>query len=511
MGCRLLTWAVVLSGCFGRRLGRRGLSAPLRAAGQPGTHNCTVHWHTQPLDHFSFVGDAEIHLRYFVYEGAYVSGGPVFFYTGNEANVELYVNATGLMWESAQRFGAKLVFAEHRFYGESLPINNTDWRAMPLAQLTHEQALADFASLIRELTKPLAVDTAVIAFGGSYGGMLAAWLRMKYPALVDGAIAASAPILAFGAFDTNAYWRVVTTDASPQAGAHESCAANVRRAWPVIFKLGSTAPGLARLRQILRICPRTGEDRNSTLSIAMLAANAFDTLAMGNFPYASNYLVFQQTGDAEIVLPPWPVRVACARMAADDQLNAKVAANETLDGADEDSLLSLLLDATNVLNNASGAVACFDEPLDLNFDGIWDYQYCTEMLPQETYFATDGAGDMFWPRSYDLEAITKHCRKALGVSPRPEWIETLYGGAAVGGASWKSTTNIVFSNGLLDPWSAVGVLESLSDSVIAVVIPQGAHHLDLFFSHASDPPSVLQARKDELSQVERWVAAKKRR
>ena len=47
--------------------------------------------------------------------------GPIFFYTGNESPVGEYVNNTGLMWELGERLGALLVFAEHRFFGLSVP------------------------------------------------------------------------------------------------------------------------------------------------------------------------------------------------------------------------------------------------------------------------------------------------------------------------------------------------------------------------------------------------------
>mmetsp|Transcript_8763 Transcript_8763/g.15060 ORF Transcript_8763/g.15060 Transcript_8763/m.15060 type:complete len:96 (+) Transcript_8763:458-745(+) len=51
-----------------------------------------------------------------------------------------------------------------------------------------------------------------------------------------------------------------------------------------------------------------------------------------------------------------------------------------------------------------------------------------------------------------------------------------------------------------------GVVESLSPSLVAIVIENGAHHLDLMWSHPLDPPSVLEARLTEKRHMHKWVA-----
>jgi hypothetical protein len=67
-----------------------------------------------------------------------------------------------------------------------------------LVYLSSEQALADLAEFIVNIKNTYSIPNSAkwVAFGGSYPGSLAAWLRMKYPHLLHAAVSSSGPLLA---------------------------------------------------------------------------------------------------------------------------------------------------------------------------------------------------------------------------------------------------------------------------------------------------------------------------
>src|SRR3989338_193613 len=86
--------------------------------------------------------------------------------------------------------------------------------------LSSEQALADYADLLRWYQSSSNPVLPVVSFGGSYGGMLSAWFRMKYPNIVVGALSSSAPILQFeglAGYDPNAYNQIIYDDYAMQS------------------------------------------------------------------------------------------------------------------------------------------------------------------------------------------------------------------------------------------------------------------------------------------------------
>lgn len=144
----------------------------------------------------------------------------------------------------------------------------------------------------------------------------------------------------------------------------------------------------------------------------------------------------------------------------------------------------------------------FQRPSDevSKFDDLWEYIICAETYQPQS---VDGVHDMFWPIPWNYTADDERCRAKWGIGINPRWGVIQYGGRK----ALRAASNIIFSNGDLDPWSGTGVLESAFESVIALKVEGGAHHLDLMFATPLDPPGVVAAREVEKQHMTRWIQA----
>lgn len=177
-----------------------------------------------------------------------------------------------------------VIFAEHRYYGESMPYGNKSMERDYIKYLTSEQALADYAYMINTFKEqiPGSKNSPVIVFGGSYGGMLSAWFRMKYPNLAAGAIAASAPIWQF-IIDCDGFARVNTETFKK---ASPVCPALIRASWSAINSIGKTKKGLDDLKSIFKLCnPLENVDELKDWLV-----DVYGNAAMSDYPYATNFL-----------------------------------------------------------------------------------------------------------------------------------------------------------------------------------------------------------------------------
>ncbi|KAJ8280669.1 hypothetical protein GJAV_G00057550 [Gymnothorax javanicus] len=444
----------------------------------PSTLSYKTYYFDQKIDHFGFLLNGTFKQRYLVNDQHWhQENGPILFYTGNEGDITWFCNNTGFMWDKAEELGAMLVFAEHRYYGESLPFGQDSYLdAEHLNYLTSEQALADFAVLIKALKKtiPGAQNSPVIAIGGSYGGMLAAWMRMKYPHVVIGALAASAPIWQFPDMVPCGVFYKILTDNFHRSG--KGCSESIRASWQAIDNVTSTAEGLEWTSHEFSLCAPL----KNKVEVAVFKSWLQETwvnLAMVDYPYEADFLQ---------PLPRWPIQVVCRYL--------------THPTAPALQLLHGISQAVKVYFNYTGNTQCLNmsqtATKNLGNKG-WDYQACTEMVMP---MCTDGVQDMFEPQDWDFGAFAEECQALFGVRPRSDWADTVYGGKNI-----KSHTNIIFSNGGLDPWSGGGVTKSLSGSLISIFMPEAAHHLDLRFNTNYDPQSVLDARALEVKYFKLWI------
>ena len=85
----------------------------------------------------------------------------------------------------AEKFGGLVLVSEHRYYADSKPFGKNSWDKGNVNFLGLENPMMDYVNLIQHVKDQYnAHDSPVVTFGSSYSGMIAVWMRMKYPSLV---------------------------------------------------------------------------------------------------------------------------------------------------------------------------------------------------------------------------------------------------------------------------------------------------------------------------------------
>ncbi|GAA5864820.1 hypothetical protein JCM3774_004240 [Rhodotorula dairenensis] len=145
--------------------------------------------------------------RYWFDATFYKSGGPVYLLDGGETSGEDRIPflETGILRILSEATGGLGVILEHRYYGESFPVDRLDTDSLRF--LTTEESLHDSAHFARTVVFPglkthnlSASNVPWIYYGGSYAGAKSAFARKLFPDVFWGALASSAVTTAVADF-----------------------------------------------------------------------------------------------------------------------------------------------------------------------------------------------------------------------------------------------------------------------------------------------------------------------
>lgn len=481
------------------------VDALLKAQGVEATSNSTTYFYNnQVLDHFdsSVVASPspKWSQRYYVDSTFWGGEGfPVFLYIGGEGP-QSAPSSRLLMYTLAEEHQALMLALEHRYYGESFPV--PDMTNENMIYLTSTQALADLARFVSyvkafdpsvpdadsspSLDLPASpASSKFVTFGGSYPGNLATWIKLKYPALVEGTVGSSAPV--FGEFNFEQYAQVTGFAMSYDfIGGSSECYSTIDQATADLEALvTSTAPfgASTEIPDALRPCSTMTSD----LDLSMYESELF-----GNFQGAVQYnLEGYQPYVSDLC-----DAITDATDAGATPLDAFAAAT-ALFYPDTGSCISSNFSADYISFIANTTFSGLGCDLSCSSDRQWVYQSCNEFgyfqtttgdnqpFKGFTYLDANAAGTQVCLQGFDLDEYTGPRANAQGLLAN-----TQYGARHVEGI------NITMPNGNCDPWHALstanstdafyesGSTQELSEGVTIVEIDGTAHCRDMYSPEA---------------------------
>jgi len=467
-------------------------------------------WFRQDVDHFDVVEDTKKHKktkkwdqRYYI-DGRHFDGPghPIFLVIGGESTLErmLYPFINDHL---AKKFKAFVIEPEHRFYGQSQPVGSTLVNLPSneeLAKLlTPQQAMEDMLAITQHYrynelgcspNKYSKNYCPLITVGGSYPGFLSAMMRLVHPEIVDIGYAASAPLLLYSqAADQFGYYEVVSRSAERSS---PGCAFAVKTALRDVVDEIVESENFMDVASKIGICTDTVPEYITTPEIfaqeaMMIVEDTFADANMDNYPPNNDTDMFQM-----------------CQIFQDDALDSagKVTAfyKRLMESEDYAEDLEEMEVEHQGKKRRHEMVTCFDMRAPLppgpnstvscsDWSGcgpgldsyMWEFQECTLLIVQIGF----SEKSMFPYRPFTMEWLTDHCRSKFGIwgTPQPHGLveEWGYDDLVARGAS-----NILFTNGLNDMWSAGSYLSNVSETVLALNFPNGAHHSDLSHQGPTD-------------------------
>jgi lysosomal Pro-X carboxypeptidase len=170
-------------------------------------------------------------------------------------------------------------------------------------------------------------------------------------------------------------------------------------------------------------------------------------------------------------------------------------------------LLTALRNATNVYFNYTGQSNCTNYE-DTEATGTlaasgWNVLACNQLAMP----ASNGPDSMFPPSQFNYTETTIECQGNYTLTPQYQWALSYFGGYNIQ-TDFKAYSNIVFSNGQLDPWRAGSPNEYINWGLPVYEIKGGAHHLDLRLPNDGDNSTTVEwVREQEKSMIFNWVVA----
>jgi len=384
----------------------------------------------------------------------------------------------------AKQFGALCFQLEHRFYGKSHPTE--DISTDNLRYLSSEQALADLAYFISSMNREynLTNDNRWIAFGGSYPGSLAAWLREKYAHLEHGSISTSGPLLA--KIDLIEYYQVVVDSLATYKKG--DCVTPVLKAIQQIDLMMKHMVGQRTLTEKYQLCDPIEKSVEYPLDISNLyeglASDFAGVVQYNKDNRDNNHVSIDDVCDLmcnQTIGPP------VTRLAAVNSLLLKESEQKCLDFKYDKMV--------NEMKNVS-----WDSEV-ANGMRQWTYQTCTEF---GFYQTSDKSGSVFGDK-FNADFFVRQCSDIYGDRFSDETLENGVDRTnIIYGALKPTTTNVLYVHGSIDPWHALGLTETDSKQPQPTIYIQGtAHCANMYEPSDSDFPQLKAAREE----IVKFIAA----